>query len=70
MKRTHSMHSMVTGKKKKNHNKVHHDGISDTRNKGKILKAFGYGAYKRLGISNIGLLLILMLLILFQSIMK
>lgn len=32
---------------KKTSEKVHRDGISDLRNKGKILKAFGCGAYKR-----------------------
>lgn len=43
IKRIHSMHSIVTwGKKKKNH-----DRISGIRNKGKFLKAFVYGQYKR-----------------------
>lgn len=41
------MHSLVAGEKKKNHVKVHHDGISDVRNKWKIPKAFGSGARKR-----------------------
>lgn len=38
----------------KQHIKVHYGEVSNIRNKGKILKAFGYGAYKGLGITNIG----------------